>query len=209
MGTTKKIFRWLGRIFSLLLIGYISFYLIFDLVSPNNTVKRLGYKSYTVLTGSMDPVIGVGDLVVVTAHKFEDLKEGDIVTFVDPNKKIVTHHFVRYQEITYRNTKGEVINEIVIRTRPETNQDGKPNLSVDEEGNVHISEDYWMINEYNYIGKYAYKIPKAGKVLLFFQSWIGILTIVLFIAFLYVLNIIIKQVKENKRKEITSEEEKK
>lgn len=189
MAATKRFFKLAGQILGLLLIGYFAFYMIFDKVEPNYTVKRLGYKTYSVMTGSMEPVFNVGDLIVVVKHDFNDLKEGDIVTFLDTNNNVVTHNFVRYEEITYTYSTGEVITEKIIRTKPES----------DSDGNLTDSVDYWKINEARYIGKFSFKIPKVGGAVMFLQSWAGIVSIVSLIGFIYISATIVDVVKKNKQ----------
>lgn len=207
MDANKKFFKFAGRLFGLAIIGYLSFYLIFDLVEPNATAKRLGYKTYNVETESMDPVLSVGDLIVTVNHDFRQLKKDDIVTFVAPTKVVVTHYFVRYEIADYY-YKGKHIVEPVLITRPAKLQNGDVNLTIDEEGNEHFTTDLWKIPEADYIGKVAYTIPKIGEVTKFFQSWIGIMTIVLGVSFVYVTSAIVKRIKEDKKNEKLSNEEK-
>lgn len=208
MKANKKFFKFAGHILGLLLIGYLSFYLVFDLVEPNATAKRLGYKTYNVQTGSMDPVLGVGDLILTVKHDFNDLKKDDIITFVAPtaSKDIVTHYFVRYETIG-RYHKGELISEPVIITRPAKLKTGDVNLTIDADGNEHFTTDWWKIPKADYIGKVVYTIPNMGKVTSFFQSWMGLTTLALAVGFVYVSFAIVNKIKEDKKKELPSDKE--
>lgn len=204
MGKTKKVLKITGQVLGVAVVGYLTFYVVFNLVEPNRTAQMIGYKAYNVETGSMDPVFRAGDLIMTVKSDFNNLKEGDIVTFVDPLKNVVTHHFVRYEYRSYTDVNGKSMNEKVFRTRPETNKDGTPNLTIDAEGNKHFTVDYWKINEANFVGKVAFKIPGLGHVVSFLQSWVGILTLVMGIAFVFVLVAIIKYLKKDKKQAVSA-----
>jgi signal peptidase len=53
----------------------------------------IGQRPYTVLSGSMEPAIGVGDVVVARQIQAGDAQAGQVVTFSDPSgrKKLITH----------------------------------------------------------------------------------------------------------------------
>ena len=75
----------------------------------------LGYKTYTVDTGSMEPTIKKGSMVYVEpCENFEDYQVNDIVTFTDTVKKqSFTHRIVEIDEENgWFSTKGDA-NEIV------------------------------------------------------------------------------------------------
>ncbi|MEG1256106.1 signal peptidase I [Clostridium sp.] len=61
--------------------------------------------SYTVLTGSMEPVISPGDMVIVRKVSLDKLKVGDIVTFTKDNHSI-THRIISINSDEFT-TKGD------------------------------------------------------------------------------------------------------
>jgi signal peptidase I len=71
-----------------------------------------GSRSLTVLSGSMEPTLHVGDVVVVEQVPPLDVRVGDIVTFRDPTdaSRLITHR-VRQIDVEGRNvgfvTKGD------------------------------------------------------------------------------------------------------
>lgn len=84
-----------------------------------------GYKFMIVISGSMQPALPLGSLVIVTPCDYEDLQDGDIVT-MDLNGYTVTHRIIGkydaskkdgksvlkkgdagYDEATYWVTKGD------------------------------------------------------------------------------------------------------
>jgi signal peptidase len=56
-----------------------------------------GYRPYTVLTGSMEPTISAGDVVIDARISPLDARVGDVVTFRDPEdqSKLITHRVKR------------------------------------------------------------------------------------------------------------------
>lgn len=85
-------------------IGFITFILvlivifnIYNFVSINVLKKDLatinGYAVLEVVSGSMEPTIHVGDLIVIDT-KDKDYKREDIVTFYDVNGSFVTHRIM-------------------------------------------------------------------------------------------------------------------
>ena len=181
---TKKIFSYVGFVFLILLFSYLVFYLVFDKVSPNKTVKTLGYKSYSILSDSMEPILKKGDLIVVAKYKFSDLNEGDIVTFVDPNNNVVTHRFVRFENIVVVDENGVGSIQQVMRTKPE--------------GEYPV--DWWKIPESDFIGKLSFSVSKVGNFIMFLQSWIGIITMIIVVVIIFVIINIIGQLKKEDQK---------
>lgn len=106
------------------IIGNILFYLILiSLILVCFTMLRakkmgvqpsvMGYKFYTVLTGSMSPTIVPGDLVIVKETPASEIKEGDIITFASTQSENITTHRVKQvieeEEIKFV-TKGDANN---------------------------------------------------------------------------------------------------
>ena len=93
-----KILRLSLKIFKFVFIGLLAIALLFNLI---NIFKRvvlkeqiplvMGYGSAVIITGSMEPVIMPGDLVIV--HEQGDYEIDDIVTYQGSNHPI-THRIV-------------------------------------------------------------------------------------------------------------------
>ena len=82
-------------IFILAIVALVGGSLMFALdQDPNKTF--LGYRAYNILSGSMEPELSIGDLVVVKAIQAEELQNGDIVTYypTDNEGTTVTHRVV-------------------------------------------------------------------------------------------------------------------
>ena len=94
--------------FFFLITGVLVLYISINVFMPEHTVKVFGFKPYVVITDSMEPVINVNDLIVVTNPKVDELVEEDIITFYadinyDGEKEVVTHYIYSINE----NTDGD------------------------------------------------------------------------------------------------------
>ncbi len=106
--------------------------------------RILGYQCFTVISGSMEPIYKVGDLLYVKKVDVNTIKEGDPITFILNEELVVaTHRVVRVDAENKRfYTKGDA-NEI---------EDNDP---------VHFN---------NVIGVPQFSIPKLGYVSDFVQN---------------------------------------
>lgn len=141
--------------------------------------KIFGYKPFVVLSGSMNPEIKVGDLVLVKEVDTSSLKKDDIIAYRDSQDKVTTHRIV------------EVINN-------------KEGLSFITKGDANNTEDA-EIKASQVEGKYIKKYPGIGKAVLFIQQPLGFAVVVLII-FIICLLIYMGQ---NKKISFESEEERK
>ena len=106
--------------------------------------RLLGFKCYTVISGSMKPEYNVGDLLYVKDVDLNTIKVGDPITFIlNEDLVVATHRVVRIDAENQRfYTKGDA-NEI---------EDSEP---------VHFN---------NVIGVPQFSIPKLGYVSDFVQN---------------------------------------
>ena len=119
----------------------------------------LGYKNFIVLTGSMEPTLNIGDIVFV--KETTDIREQDIVSF-KANNAIVTHRIV------------------------EIKKEDEKNLYITK-GDANSGNDTEELSIENIEGKYCFKIPFLGNVILFFQKTIGIISLFLIFAVIIVI----------------------
>ena len=113
----------------------------------------------------MEPTINAGDYLVAKKVKSDDIKVGDIITFVEGNI-IITHRVSgiinnQYEEIMFI-TKGD--------------------------GN-NVEDDISIMSE-NIVGKYVFKIPMLGYVLDYFKYMNPMIKVgILLLMYLIYLNI--------------------
>jgi len=130
----------------LLLIGI----LIAVSLIPNKNI----YKLYTVMSGSMEPTIKVGSVIISIPQK--NYEVGDVVTYKDnlSKYKFTTHRIVEIKEV---NGKKEIYTK------------GDANDSLDGEA----------ISEANILGKSLFDIPYLGYLVSYLKNPIGLILIII------------------------------
>ncbi len=176
----KKILNVLKIIILILLILFALF-TVYQKVFPNNP-SAFGFRTYSIITKSMEPVLKKGDVILVQERNTSSYKVGDIITFKgtsgDLKGKIVTHEIVG---IKLENGKN------IFYTK----------------GIQNISEDP-AVYEDEILGKYIYKFKFFSLIERIMDTKIGfILIIIIPLGYIYFYEIrdIIKDVKNIKNKE--------
>ena len=150
----KKIIVTIIYILLLPLLIYNVTLIFKSIIKPNKTPDFFGYKTYVIVSGSMEPNLKIGDIVVVKKVNENELNVGDIISFRQ-GQNVVTH---RISQIKYE------YGERVYITKGDNN-------NTEDNGSI----------DYSYIeGKVINNIRKAGKVVIFFQGKLSIIIIVLF-----------------------------
>ena len=176
----KKILSILKIIILILLILFALF-TVYQKVFPNNP-SAFGFRTYSIITKSMEPVLKKGDVILVQERNTSSYKVGDIITFKgtsgDLKGKIVTHEIVG---IKLENGKN------IFYTK----------------GIQNISEDP-AVYENEILRKYIYKFKFFSLIERIMDTKIGfILIIIIPLGYIYFYEIrdIIKDVKNIKNKE--------
>ena len=101
----------------------------------------LGMHSFTILSGSMTPTIGVGDVVVDRSIAPLEARVGDIVTFKSPgnSSRLITHRVIHMR------AAGDTVSFV---TR----------------GDANTGVERWSVPVDGRIGRVLYRIPKVGYV---------------------------------------------
>jgi signal peptidase len=97
--------------------------------------NAIGMRSFTVMSGSMQPTIHVGDVVIDKKIRPLDARPGDVVTFSDPTgrKRLITHRIrsIRVQGNTVQVvTKGDANNTVERWAVPANGRIGRVELRV-------------------------------------------------------------------------------
>ena len=91
----KLIMKVISTIFMIFVILYLSFILI-QRINGNKSI--FGYRLFTVVTPSMEPIYNVNDVVIVRDIKYNDVKIGDDVAYLGKignlSGKIITHRVI-------------------------------------------------------------------------------------------------------------------
>lgn len=109
----NKIFKFIYGLLKFIIFAILIIYvalLIFQRFSSNGSI--MGYRIYTIATGSMEPTLEVGDVILVTETPYEELKIQDIITYeskaIGTEGMIITHRIIDINSETKEiQTKGD------------------------------------------------------------------------------------------------------
>jgi signal peptidase len=109
-----------------------------------------GERSLTVLSGSMEPQLHVGDVVVVDQVPPLEVRVGDIVTFRDPDdaSRLITH---RVREMDVDGTEVQFVTK----------------------GDANTSVEHWKITTDGTIGRVRYHVWRLGYLMFWIRSPLG------------------------------------
>ncbi|MCI8470078.1 MAG: signal peptidase I [Clostridia bacterium] len=175
----------IGKVISVILYIILIPMIIFNFtliiksfINPNKTPDFFGYKSFVIVSGSMEPTIRKQDAIFVKEVPEEEIQVNDIISFTTQEETNVTHRIV------------EIIEENGIkkyRTKGDNNR----------------TEDKEKIT-YNQIeGKYQFKINQFGIVTQILKSKITLIILVWLMVWIYGYQAIIKsrkRMRKEKRK---------
>ncbi len=163
---TKKVKNKIIALVYILLIPILTYNIILilqSIINPKETPSFLGIKTYVIISGSMQPNINIGDIVVVKKVDINELQVEDIISY-RKGKDVITHRINKIE------TKDK---EVVIKTKGDSN-------------NV---EDSYEITQESIEGKVVKIIPNIGKLNLLLQNKMIIIIILLTIFLMYSRNI--------------------
>ena len=164
-------------------------YILLETFAPDKTVDILGFKSYVIVTGSMEPEIMINDLVVIRKVKEENLDINDKITFFvyisEFGEEVAVTHYIGDIE--------EIYGQKVYRTQ---SAGGNWDTWLDE------NDDQIDITFDNIEGKVVLVIPNMGDVVNILKDPISIGLIAVNGIIIYSL------IKAFKRKENVEEEKK-
>jgi signal peptidase len=126
----------IARIAALALVGFAV-----SIAAAVTVPLLFGFHAFSVLSGSMEPTIGTGDVVVVRTISPLDARIGDVVSFRDPEdpKRLLSHRVIE------------------MRVAP----DG---VFFVTKGDANTGVERWRIDRAGTIGQVDYRIPKLGYV---------------------------------------------
>ena len=164
---TKKIFKYI--ILNILIILFI----INLILSFEENTHILGIYMFNIVSESMEPTLGINDVVVVKTCEATQLQKGDIITF-QQDGRIISHRILDI-------TKDKKI--IKFRTKGDNNE--IPDSDLIPEGQVY--------------GKVLFSIKKIGKIISYIQNIRGLINIVFFVIIVYIL-VSLRDKQKNTRK---------
>ncbi len=132
--------------------------------------KLFGYEMYNVVSGSMEPEIPVGSLIVVGPAQPEDVAEGEIIAF-QSGDSVVTHRVVQNKKL-----EGEIITK----------------------GDANEKEDVNPVPYQGLIGRVEKHFPYMGQYMLIFTTNIGKIYMICFAACGAMLNILAGRIRSRR-----------
>jgi signal peptidase len=146
-----------GAIASAWAAGAFCMALLATVALPN----AIGMRSFTVMSGSMEPAIHVGDIVIDKKISPLDARPGDVVSFSDPTgrKRLITHRIRSIQ------VQGSVVHVVT-------------------KGDANNAVERWTVPANGRIGRVELRVWKLGYPLVYAHSRIGLILLVAVPAFL-------------------------
>lgn len=156
---SHKIFTVIGVLLCVVLIPIliINVTLIIKSYTNKDEVPKIGgFCPLIVLTGSMEPEISSGDLIIVKQIDSADVKEKDVIAFFDPDgngQSILTHRVVGITE-----------------------KDGQTAFYT--KGDANNTDDRLPVTADKLVGIYKFRIRGMGNVAMFMQTTTGLIVCV-------------------------------
>jgi signal peptidase I len=149
---------------------------IFASISSSKPLTVFGFKPLTVLSNSMVPVFEAGDVIITREIDAEDLKVGDIISFYNEEKNLITH---RITSIAEKNGERQFFTK------------GDNNNTADEE----------VITTSDIAGKELFHIPKLGFLSNYTKGPIGFMILIVLPLTGYVCLSVYEKMKQVKKQE--------
>jgi signal peptidase I len=99
-----------------------------------------GGRPLVVLSGSMEPTLSTGDVVVVKRVRPEDAHAGDVVTYRNPEGSLVTH---RVRAVRRHAARFELVTK----------------------GDANNASERWTMHADGELSRAVYRVPLAGRLL--------------------------------------------
>ena len=130
--------------------GFVVIILLITAAALTFLAPRFGWRVDTVFSGSMEPELKVGAVVITRPVDAEEIKTGDILTFYSPLSEQLTSHRVIAVE------QGSSLH---FSTKGDANEDADP----------------FTLPPENVVGKVCFHIPYLGYVAQFVKTPLGFL----------------------------------
>jgi signal peptidase len=182
-----RVVRVLGNVAMLLLcllaVGFAALSLLSRGDPSDTRTWAGGYKPFVVLSGSMEPAIPVGGVLLVRRVAAADVRRGDIITFVTPREpsaspqaaSVTTHRVVAVQ----------------------AGQQGQPTFAT--KGDANENADPMAVPAQNVLGSAVFAMPYLGYVSRFASTKFGLLLLIVGPALLLIAMEVVSMVRRRSR----------
>lgn len=176
----RKVFDFIGIvicIFLTLIIIVNATMIVKSYLYPDKVPDFMGYKPFIVLSGSMEPTVLTGDIVLIKETAAENIAQNDIIAFrTDANTETVVTHRVT-----------EVVNE-------------NGAISFLTKGDANIGADANEVKAEELEGKYLMRAGGLGHFAIFLQTPVGLLIFVVTPLCLFIIYDMLARSRRNKKK---------
>ncbi len=173
--TVLKVLSWIVLIFLILLATILIYYVVSSKIYEAKGKKYEPLISlYTIISPSMEPNINVYDVVLTKRVKPEEIKEGDVITFISSS------------------TLGEGLT-ITHRVKSVIKTEG--DIKFRTQGDNNPIPDSALVTSNNLLGKVVFTIPFLGYIQFMLQSKSGWLFFLLIPAIIVVIYDVVKVIK--------------
>jgi signal peptidase len=115
----------------------------------------MGYRTFSVLSGSMEPAIHTGDAVIDEQIPPLAARVGDVVTFKDPSRH------------------GQLVTHRLRSIRPHG-----ATVAMVTKGDANDAVERWSVPANGTIGRVAYRLPSAGRAMAVIHGPLGRLLLI-------------------------------
>lgn len=165
MNKRKKVSK-VGSIITtvLLILVIVLLVLMFVARASGHTISVFGFRFYRVSSGSMEPTLMTGDVILVQNVSMDNVHKGDIISYKAEKGEmagnVITHRVIEEPE-----TKNGIC---CLRTKGDDAAIPDPEITSDQ-----------------IIGKYVTTLPLIGKLYSFFLKPAGLITMIIVIVLLF------------------------
>ena len=160
---SKKTFVIMIYIILIPVIFYNIMLIVQAATNPRETPCVCGIKTFVIISGSMEPSLEIGDVVVIKEFPKEALQKGDVISFRN-GQSIITHRII------------DVIKD----------KNGK--ISFETKGDNNNIKDKNYVKYDDVEGKMVGKVPFVGKVAILLKNKIIIIVILMIFYMMYIHN---------------------
>ncbi|NTU46371.1 signal peptidase I [Candidatus Roizmanbacteria bacterium] len=157
-----KTLKFIFNLISYLLLGAFGLVIIFTVASNQGVLG--GYRSFVVQSGSMEPTIMTGDIVLIQSQS--QYMKNDVVTFKNEEGRIVTHRIL----------KADLSKTPQVFTT---------------KGDANAVEDANTITQDSILGKVQFVAPKLGYFVSYARSPMGVVIFIVVPALILILSEVI------------------
>lgn len=137
----KKIVRKIVSFFGIVFVFLVLLIAILNFFSNPDKHSLFGYRGYTVISGSMEPTLSLGDYIITKEQDFTQLEKGAIISF-ENSQTIVTHRIEKQL----------------------------PDGNLVTRGDANRIDDQLAVGPDEYIGTMRFRIPYLGKIMIWLQD---------------------------------------